>query len=256
MTTESLKTLLGEVHLGRIQVPEFQREWSWDDERIRGLLASVSLGYPIGALTLLEAGDPETRFETRPVPGAPSLGSRPEQLLIDGLQRMTTLYQVFASGHAVQSADKGEVPVWYYIDIRAALDAKVDRDTTIIAIPDMQPAKAPALQRDLGGSAMEYERCLFPLRLALGDPAELQRWLRDFATYGSDEQGADRRELIGLFADRVLTQITDYALPVIELGRKTTRWSIRVHGGPDGPTLSDTYRVADSAERPGSTSGS
>jgi Protein of unknown function DUF262 len=248
VTTESLKTLLGEVHLGRIQVPEFQRDWSWDDERIRGLLASVSLGYPIGALTLLEAGDPETRFETRPVPGAPSLGSRPERLLIDGLQRMTTLYQVFASGHAVQSAGKGEVPVWYYIDIRAALDAKVDRDTTIIAIPDMQPAKAPALQRDLSGSAMEYERCLFPLRLALGDPAELQRWLRDFATYGSDEQGTHRRELIGLVAARVVAQITDYALPVIQLGRETTRWSIRVHGGPDGPTLSDAYRVADSSE--------
>ena len=54
--TEPLARLLEEAHDGRIQVPEFQRELILTDEWMKSLLASVSLGYPIGAVTLLEAG--------------------------------------------------------------------------------------------------------------------------------------------------------------------------------------------------------
>jgi hypothetical protein len=61
---EPLARLLEEAHDGRIQVPEFQRELILKDEWMKSLLASVSLGYPIGAVTLLEAGTREMRFET------------------------------------------------------------------------------------------------------------------------------------------------------------------------------------------------
>ena len=43
-----LKTLLDEVETGRIQLPDFQRGWIWDDDRIRGLLASISKRFPVG----------------------------------------------------------------------------------------------------------------------------------------------------------------------------------------------------------------
>ena len=62
--TEPLARLLEEAREGRIQVPEFQRELILTDEWMKSLLASVSLGYPIGAVTLLRQG-PEMRFETR-----------------------------------------------------------------------------------------------------------------------------------------------------------------------------------------------
>ena len=45
----SLKELLDNVDSGKIQLPDFQRGWVWDDDRIRGLLASVSRGFPVGA---------------------------------------------------------------------------------------------------------------------------------------------------------------------------------------------------------------
>jgi hypothetical protein len=69
---ETLKRLLEEAHDGRIQVPEFQRELILKHEWMKGLLASVSLGYPIGAGTLLEAGIREMRFEP---PGSESCKS-------------------------------------------------------------------------------------------------------------------------------------------------------------------------------------
>ena len=104
-TQQSLKSLLEEAHDGRIQVPEFQRELSLEDEGIKSLLASVSLSYPIGALTILQAGSPDVRFKTRAVAGAPSPTTAPERLLIDGQHRVACLYQVLASGQAVQTQD-------------------------------------------------------------------------------------------------------------------------------------------------------
>ena len=46
----SLKELLDDVESGKIQLPDFQRGWVWDDDRIRGLLASISRGFPVGAI--------------------------------------------------------------------------------------------------------------------------------------------------------------------------------------------------------------
>jgi hypothetical protein len=40
-----LSSLLGDLKTGRIQLPDFQRGWVWEDERIRGVLASVSRFY-------------------------------------------------------------------------------------------------------------------------------------------------------------------------------------------------------------------
>lgn len=104
-TKETLKKLLEKVQEGSIQLPEFQREWVWEDDRIKSLLASVSLSYPIGTLMLLQTGNPDVRFKARSVAGAPSSPSEPERMLLDGQQRMTSLFQALASGEVVQTQD-------------------------------------------------------------------------------------------------------------------------------------------------------
>jgi uncharacterized protein with ParB-like and HNH nuclease domain len=71
-TFDSTKTLLGEllakVVKGKLQLPDFQRGWVWDDEHIQSLLVSIARSFPIGAVMLLESGG-ETRFQVRPVEG-------------------------------------------------------------------------------------------------------------------------------------------------------------------------------------------
>ena len=44
-----LKQLLNDVADGKIQLPDFQRGWVWDDGRIKELLVSISRGFPVGA---------------------------------------------------------------------------------------------------------------------------------------------------------------------------------------------------------------
>ncbi|WP_318258050.1 DUF262 domain-containing protein [Geobacillus thermoleovorans] len=68
-TVESLLDLLESIQECRTQLPDFQRGWVWDDERIRNLLISVSLSYPIGAVMMLQTGNPNVRFASRPIEG-------------------------------------------------------------------------------------------------------------------------------------------------------------------------------------------
>jgi hypothetical protein len=82
-TKESLSDLLRGVRDGRPPLPDFQQGWVWDDEHIRSLLASVSLAYPIGAVMMLQTGNPGPRL-ARPGPQRdhpPADGVVPVQVL-------------------------------------------------------------------------------------------------------------------------------------------------------------------------------
>lgn len=124
-TKTRLADLLKEVVTGKIQLPDFQRGWVWDDEHIRSLLTSIARAFPVGAVMLLESGG-ETRFKVRPVEGidgARVLPDKVEKLILDGQQRLTSLTQVLMLDKAVETRDsKGrELKRHYYIDISSAV---------------------------------------------------------------------------------------------------------------------------------------
>src|SRR5450631_3445654 len=130
-----LYKLLDECQRGIVQLPDFQRSWVWDEERIKSLIASVSRAFPVGALMSLDTGGP-VNFKPRPVEGAPPEAKQtaPQSLLLDGQQRMTSLYQVTLRGKVVETvtAKKKKVKRWFYIDIGKALDPSVDREEAIV----------------------------------------------------------------------------------------------------------------------------
>jgi hypothetical protein len=225
-TKETLKKLLEKVHDGSIQLPEFQREWVWEDDRIKSLLASVSLSYPIGTLMLLQTGNPDVRFKARTVAGAPSSSSAPERMLLDGQQRMTSLYQVLASGEVVETQDDHKKPIkrWYYIDIHASLDPNADRDEAIISVPETRQVRTlHEVKLDLSTVELEWEQCLFPLRLVFGDFKELKQWLHGFAEHGDPEGKEARYDLSYRFDAEVLDAINGYLVPTIILGKESPK---------------------------------
>ena len=135
----ALKELLEDCHRGDLQLPDFQRSWVWDEDRIKSLIASISRAFPVGALMSLETGGP-VNFKPRPVEGAPAEAKRakPQSLLLDGQQRMTSLYQVTLRGKVVETVTpkKKKVKRWFYIDIRKSLDLSIDREEAIVGIPE------------------------------------------------------------------------------------------------------------------------
>ncbi|AUX38130.1 MULTISPECIES: DUF262 domain-containing protein [Sorangium] len=90
-----LPELLQEVHEGTIQVPEFQRGYAWSDEQRLRLMDSIWRGIPIGSLLVWRTtSDRGIRVKTQigpcPLPQGQRSGVR--GYLVDGLQRVTTLY--------------------------------------------------------------------------------------------------------------------------------------------------------------------
>ncbi|OZD53575.1 DUF262 domain-containing protein [Rhodococcus sp. 06-1460-1B] len=62
-----LSKLVEQVHCGEIQLTKFQRSYRWDDEQIRSLLMTVSLGYPLGVIMTLQASGEHLQFQPTPV---------------------------------------------------------------------------------------------------------------------------------------------------------------------------------------------
>ena len=122
-----LSDLLYEAHEGRLQLPDFQRSYVWGDEDVLNLIASVAKGYPIGAFLSLQTGG-EVKFKPRLLEGVNEKDaghSSPEELLLDGQQRLTSLYQANYSENAVTTLNSRgqEVARLYYIDIPMAIGA-------------------------------------------------------------------------------------------------------------------------------------
>ena len=136
-TKTSLYDILRDINKGKIQLPDFQRGWVWDDDRIKGIIASVAKSFPIGAVMLLETGNETIRFKTKPIEGAPDAnGKVPEMLILDGQQRLTALYQAIITNRVVttQNAKKYQIKRWYYIDMVKAMDSGSDLEEAIFSI--------------------------------------------------------------------------------------------------------------------------
>ena len=132
-TKNSLEDLLKAARDGKLQLPDFQRGWVWDDYDIRSLLASVSQSFPIGAIMTLQTGG-EVRFRPRLIEGAVVEAApldppdRPLMLLKDrlylGYQPVTDSIEVISYNEAagrfefqvVADYRAGGAPTVYYTE--------------------------------------------------------------------------------------------------------------------------------------------
>lgn len=220
-----LSELLDQVDNGRMQLPDFQRSWKWDDERIVSLLATITRHYPIGVFMALDTGGPATRFKPRPLSGAPVTRREPEKLLMDGQQRLTSLYQALRSDAPVETMDarKKKLKRWYYIDIAKAVDDDIDREEAIVSVPEdriLREDFGRGVRHDLSTEENEAAAGLFPLRLIL-DSSRTQKWMRGYVGLaGSHWDAWDK------FTSKVLNNVTQYMIPVISLTNDTPKEAV------------------------------
>lgn len=223
-----LRELLDSIRAGRIQLPDFQRQWKWDDEHIVSLLATVTRGYPLGVVMTLQTGGTGARFKPRPLAGADvPRGVEPEELLMDGQQRLTSLFQALRAGKPVETYDNRnkEISRWYYIDIAQALHDLADREEAIISVPPDRKLLDPRREvvRDLTTVAGECAAGMFPLRLAFDSDA-IEDWHHAYVM--ADSSDSSRWTTFGRFRKEVLANVQGYQLPVIRLSRETPKEAV------------------------------
>ncbi len=221
-TKRSLPDILSDIVKGKIQLPDFQRGWVWDDEHIRSLLVSIARSFPVGAVMLLETGG-EARFQLRPVEGVElSLGSTPELLILDGQQRLTTLTQVLALKTAVKTrTDKGKaIQRHYYWHIPTALEGGERLEDAIIAVEEDKVERTnfgKDIKLDLRGPEKECAQLYFPCDQILNSDA----WEEAL-----QEHAPDHFPQYMKFRKEVLNAFRGYQLPVIQLHKTTSKEAV------------------------------
>lgn len=232
ISPKSLDTELGElmrdVGSGRAQLPEFQRSWTWDDGRIRGILASLSLGYPMGAIMRLEYGNVNVRFKYRTFEGVPLKGVTPNYLILDGQQRLTSMYRAMVSKDPVDTKTdkKKDIKRYYYLDIKMCLDETQDRYDAVISVPEDRQVKTDfdrQVRTDLSTRELEYEHEMFPINIIFDSNAR-EDWAYGYMEYHNYEKAYLER--YKQFRTDVIDTITGYKLPVITLGSETPREAV------------------------------
>jgi hypothetical protein len=86
----SIASLMSDIERQVIALPDLQRPFVWEDTKVRDLLDSLFVGFPVGTLVLWHTSDEK---EARAL-GTERPGLRATTLVIDGQQRLTSLFAV------------------------------------------------------------------------------------------------------------------------------------------------------------------
>jgi uncharacterized protein with ParB-like and HNH nuclease domain len=224
-TKEDLVDLLKAIDKCSIQLPDFQRDWVWADEDIKSLLASIARGFPVGAILTLRTGG-EVEFKPRPITGAEDQGKNPAELLLDGQQRMTSLFQSMYLDKPVRTKDiRGHgIERYYYIDIKKACSGEANFDEIIVGVPANRVRKnafGRDIELDLSNEEQEYKNNMFPMNKVFDE----RKWLREWREHWKDND-VDVDEMERLFCEGTLDIIRRYEVPIIRLNENNSREAI------------------------------
>lgn len=97
-----VSSLIGDVLTGRVGLPDLQRPFIWKDAKVRDLFDSMMKGFPIGYIMLWASPDGYTN--TKIIGNNEKSFKRPDDLVIDGQQRLTSLLAAI-TGTEVRNSD-------------------------------------------------------------------------------------------------------------------------------------------------------
>ncbi|HMI81602.1 MAG TPA: DUF262 domain-containing protein, partial [Solirubrobacterales bacterium] len=130
-----LSQLLGDIDLGKLALPELQRPFVWKRTAVRDLFDSMYQGFPVGYLMLWNATEVNSK-----IVGPDGKQHTPSEFIVDGQQRLTSLYAVI-KGKPVTFSDFSTGSIKIAFRPRdgsfAIPDAAIERDPEFL--PDITP---------------------------------------------------------------------------------------------------------------------
>lgn len=228
---KKLDDLLKMVEDGKAHLPDFQRSWVWDDTKICKLIESITSGFPMGAAMFLANGGEHVRFKYRKFEGVESTAEvTPEWLVLDGQQRLTTLYQVLKSNKAtntrLETNRDATIKRFYYLDIKKCLNPDADRLDVIVSVSEKKQRTTDigrTVTLDLSTQEKEFENLMFPLNITFSTP-DVMNWMMQLHAYHNHQP-----DVIALFQEfytKVLMSVQAYTMPVIQLDKETPKEAV------------------------------
>ncbi|MGW6444721.1 GmrSD restriction endonuclease domain-containing protein [Lentzea sp. NPDC055074] len=212
-TPRQIDNLIHRIHDGSLMIPDFQRNFTWEPKRTQELIRSVMSRYPAGTLLFWAMDSENNSFHWRPVEGAPESKAAPQELILDGQQRLTCLYRALN--------DKGEER--FYLRLQRLFDEK----TKNVLIPteiDFEDAIFWHEKNQKDGDkyedpAVQFEGNIFPLH----KHREFDEWLDHYISHQSDKVDiSSAKRTLRKVRDQFLTPLKSYGFPVVTLPATTS----------------------------------
>jgi len=200
----ALKDLLGEIHSRTTVLPDFQRDFVWDPTETQELIVSIANNYPAGSI--LRVRDPIGFFACREFEGSPVLdGYKHTFLVLDGQQRLTSLYQAFY----------GVGEHRYYLDLNKLLDGNDFEDAIFYERATTKRVRA------LESFTVQSEDLILPLNVLKGGAGGFLQWLLGVTNPMPPDERAKMLDALTRINERWIKTIDDYHFPVVTLSADT-----------------------------------
>jgi hypothetical protein len=134
-TSLPIRAILEQVKNGQIRIPAFQRTFVWDIERVAYLMDSLYKQYPFGSLLFWRTKEQLQADRNMGPFILPRVDPQyPIDYVLDGQQRITSIFAVFQTDHLPRRGD-ARLPEWMpiYFDYVADVDVQ---DSQFLAIPE------------------------------------------------------------------------------------------------------------------------
>ncbi len=199
--------LLNSIHTRETALPDFQRDFVWQPSQTKGLILSLAQNFPAGSLLRIESSD--EMFHARAFAGAPGLnGHHPKYLILDGQQRLTSLYQALYGTGDHQ----------YFVNLRRLAENRDLEDALFYE-------RRERAVRLYGTLAVQAEKRVLPLSVIFGGDG-FHNWLDKVEEYLEEHNaqsklaGPERRLTRQIYED-YLEPIVKYEFPVVTLPEST-----------------------------------
>jgi uncharacterized protein with ParB-like and HNH nuclease domain len=200
----SLKDLLREIHTRTMVLPDFQRDFVWEPGATQELIVSIANNYPAGSL--LRVRDVNRTFAAREFEGAPSLnGVKYTFLVLDGQQRLTSLYQAFY----------GVGDHRYYLDIKKLVEGD-DFEDSIFHV--RATTKWAAARENF---ALQAEELLLPLSVLKDGAGGFFQWIFKVTDPMQSEERSAKLKALRELEEKWIETIDNYHFPVVTLSDQT-----------------------------------
>jgi hypothetical protein len=128
-----LNGLLHQIEMGQLGLPDIQRPFVWSNTKVRNLFDSMYRGYPVGYFLFWQTGAPDAGAKTI---GKDNKQLAPSLLIVDGQQRLTSLYAVVRRIPVLRENFKHEL-------IRIAFNPLTETFESADALSDKNPLLVP-----------------------------------------------------------------------------------------------------------------
>lgn len=219
----SLTDLFARAEHGELQLPDFQRSYIWDVDRVRTLVTSVLRGYPVGSFLALDTRNTAQRFRPRPLDGVQAGNTQPGLVLLDGQQRLTSLFHAFKGDGEVRTVDflGREIMRRFMVDVRQAVQASPMPVEAVFAVDEHGEVRShfgPDIPGGIHSTDDMIDHAVIPVSMLLWE--EGNDLLVDMAAR-ADDDGV--RTAVKQFINEVMRTLPAYDVPVIRVDRDTSQ---------------------------------